>query len=99
MHVGGPQCSLSVLQSSPLLFLWVHSLRSPASPPPVLVGLPPTLNSVRGTVFELIVFELSPVCLHSLKRTTDVMFGGKQVVVCGYGEVTSRAAVPVFSWT
>ena len=22
-----------------------------------------------------------------LKRTTDVMFGGKQVVVCGYGEV------------
>lgn len=23
----------------------------------------------------------------SLKRTTDVMFGGKQVVVCGYGEV------------
>lgn len=24
---------------------------------------------------------------HSLKRATDVMFGGKQVVVCGYGEV------------
>lgn len=24
----------------------------------------------------------------SLKRTTDIMFGGKQVVVCGYGEVT-----------
>lgn len=23
----------------------------------------------------------------SLKRTTDMMFGGKQVVVCGYGEV------------
>lgn len=23
-----------------------------------------------------------------LKRTTDVMFGGKQVVVCGYGEVS-----------
>ena len=23
----------------------------------------------------------------SLKRTTDVMFGGKQVLVCGYGEV------------
>ena len=22
-----------------------------------------------------------------LKRTTDVMFGGKQVLVCGYGEV------------
>lgn len=28
--------------------------------------------------------SLSP----SLKRTTDVMFGGKQVVVCGYGEVS-----------
>ncbi|NWW79869.1 SAHH2 protein, partial [Climacteris rufus] len=25
--------------------------------------------------------------LDGLKRTTDVMFGGKQVVVCGYGEV------------
>ena len=25
--------------------------------------------------------------LDSLKRTTDVMFGGKQVLVCGYGEV------------
>merc|ERR1712200_333937 len=23
----------------------------------------------------------------SLKRTTDIMFGGKQVVVCGYGQV------------
>lgn len=22
-----------------------------------------------------------------LKRTTDIMFGGKQVLVCGYGEV------------
>ncbi|NXE43604.1 SAHH2 protein, partial [Ptilorrhoa leucosticta] len=27
--------------------------------------------------------------LDGLKRTTDVMFGGKQVVVCGYGEVSS----------
>ena len=26
--------------------------------------------------------------LARLKRTTDVMFGGKQVVVCGYGEVS-----------
>ncbi|KAG1952778.1 adenosylhomocysteinase like 2b [Pimephales promelas] len=25
--------------------------------------------------------------LDGLKRTTDVMFGGKQVVICGYGEV------------
>lgn len=29
-------------------------------------------------------------CFDSLKRTTDVMFGGKQVVVCGYGEVSRR---------
>lgn len=27
-----------------------------------------------------------------LKRTTDVMFGGKQVVVCGYGEVSQRVS-------
>ena len=29
------------------------------------------------------------VCYNNfrLKRTTDVMFGGKQVLVCGYGEV------------
>ena len=27
--------------------------------------------------------------ISSLKRTTDVMFGGKQVLVCGYGEVSS----------
>lgn len=25
--------------------------------------------------------------INSLKRSTDVMFGGKQVVICGYGEV------------
>uniref|UniRef100_A0A8C6V1R1 Adenosylhomocysteinase n=1 Tax=Neogobius melanostomus TaxID=47308 RepID=A0A8C6V1R1_9GOBI len=28
--------------------------------------------------------------LDGLKRTTDVMFGGKQVVVCGYGEVSRK---------
>lgn len=28
----------------------------------------------------------------SLKRTTDMMFGGKQVVVCGYGEVRGSTA-------
>lgn len=30
--------------------------------------------------------------LDGLKRTTDVMFGGKQVVVCGYGEVGKGCA-------
>lgn len=28
----------------------------------------------------------------SLKRTTDMMFGGKQVVVCGYGEVRASCS-------
>lgn len=30
---------------------------------------------------------LPRLCPCSLKRSTDVMFGGKQVVICGYGEV------------
>lgn len=34
---------------------------------------------------------------HSLKRTTDVMFGGKQVVVCGYGEVSSWLIQQLFN--
>lgn len=37
----------------------------------------------------LISFQfLSKICIiYSLKRSTDIMFGGKQVVICGYGEV------------
>ncbi|CAO2599691.1 S-adenosylhomocysteine hydrolase-like protein 1 [Lemmus lemmus] len=34
--------------------------------------------------------------LDGLKRTTDVMFGGKQVVVCGYGEVNSWTPMSLF---
>lgn len=37
----------------------------------------------------------------SLKRTTDIMFGGKQVVVCGYGEVNHsfiKKNKPPFRW-
>ena len=30
--------------------------------------------------------------LDALKRTTDVMFGGKQVLICGYGEVGKGCA-------
>ncbi|XP_017855912.1 PREDICTED: putative adenosylhomocysteinase 2 [Drosophila arizonae] len=30
--------------------------------------------------------------LDSLKRTTDIMFGGKQIVVCGYGDVGKGCA-------
>ena len=33
------------------------------------------------------------VCINfSLKRSTDIMFGGKQVVVCGYGDVGKGCA-------
>lgn len=32
------------------------------------------------------IVEKYIICF-SLKRSTDVMFGGKQVVICGYGEV------------
>jgi hypothetical protein len=34
-----------------------------------------------------IPFYLLNYLFCSLKRSTDVMFGGKQIVVCGYGEV------------
>lgn len=29
---------------------------------------------------------------YRLKRATDIMFGGKQVVICGYGEVGKGCA-------
>ena len=32
-----------------------------------------------------------------LKRTTDIMFGGKQVLVCGYGEVCSIYVLPTLN--
>lgn len=36
----------------------------------------------------LLVFStLIEFIAYSLKRSTDIMFGGKQVVICGYGEV------------
>lgn len=36
-------------------------------------------------ILPLIIFINVSYC--SLKRSTDIMFGGKQVVICGYGEV------------
>ena len=36
---------------------------------------------------------------YSLKRTTDVMFGGKQVLVCGYGEVSEKTLKRIFSFS
>ncbi|XP_057297088.1 S-adenosylhomocysteine hydrolase-like protein 1 isoform X2 [Hydractinia symbiolongicarpus] len=43
-------------------------------------------DSVTKTKFDNLYCCRESV-LDSLKRTTDVMFGGKQVLVCGYGEV------------
>lgn len=36
------------------------------------------------------VINLNKLLFFRLKRTTDVMFGGKQVIICGYGEVSQR---------
>lgn len=31
--------------------------------------------------------------IHSLRKTADVMFGGKQVLICGYGEVSHHIII------
>ncbi|KAK3608138.1 hypothetical protein CHS0354_004794 [Potamilus streckersoni] len=43
-------------------------------------------DSVTKTKFDNL-YSCRESILDALKRTTDVMFGGKQVLVCGYGEV------------
>ncbi|KAI0208946.1 Adenosylhomocysteinase-like 1 [Lamellibrachia satsuma] len=43
-------------------------------------------DSVTKTKFDNL-YSCRESILDALKRTTDVMFGGKQVVVCGYGEL------------
>ncbi|CAB3381576.1 adenosylhomocysteinase-like 1 isoform X3 [Cloeon dipterum] len=43
-------------------------------------------DSVTKTKFDNL-YSCRESIIDSLKRSTDVMFGGKQVVVCGYGEV------------
>jgi len=48
-------------------------------------------DSVTKTKFDNLYCCRESV-LDSLKRTTDVMFGGKQVLVCGYGEVGKGCA-------
>lgn len=44
-------------------------------------------DSVTKTKFDNL-YRCRESILDALKRATDTMFGGKQVVVCGYGEVT-----------
>jgi len=43
-------------------------------------------DSVTKTKFDNL-YSCRESVIDSLKRATDMMFGGKQVVVCGYGEV------------
>ena len=49
------------------------------------------MNHIASLCLCVCVCACAPLILSTLdrlKRTTDVMFGGKQVVVCGYGEVS-----------
>ncbi|XP_064633888.1 S-adenosylhomocysteine hydrolase-like protein 1 isoform X1 [Lineus longissimus] len=48
-------------------------------------------DSVTKTKFDNL-YSCRESILDALKRTTDVMFGGKQVVICGYGEVGKGCA-------
>lgn len=43
-------------------------------------------DSVIKTKFDNL-YSCKESIIDSLKRSTDIMFGGKQVVLCGYGEV------------
>lgn len=38
------------------------------------------------------LFYSITITISSLKRATDILFGGKQVVVCGYGDVGKACA-------
>ena len=56
--------------------------------------LSPAMNvndSVIKTRFDNL-YSCRESIIDSLKRTTDIMFGGKQVVVCGYGQVGKGCA-------
>ena len=59
----------------------------------------PALNIYDAVCKQM--FDNSYLCreavLDSLKRTTDIMFGGKQAVVCGYGSVGKGVAQALHS--
>merc|ERR1711953_356424 len=48
-------------------------------------------DSIIKTRFDNL-YSCRESIIDSLKRTTDIMFGGKQVVVCGYGQVGKGCA-------
>uniref|UniRef100_A0A8C5E9E4 S-adenosylhomocysteine hydrolase-like protein 1 n=1 Tax=Gouania willdenowi TaxID=441366 RepID=A0A8C5E9E4_GOUWI len=76
--------------SLPLLFdkidANVHSLRVLSKAGKLCVPAMNVNDSVTKQKFDNLYCCRESI-LDGLKRTTDVMFGGKQVVVCGYGEV------------
>lgn len=47
-------------------------------------------STVNCYIVKILVINLNKLLFFRLKRTTDVMFGGKQVIICGYGEVSQR---------
>ena len=57
----------------------------------VTVGISILFFSVTKQKFDNL-YSCRESILDGLKRTTDVMFGGKHVVVCGYGEVGKGCA-------
>lgn len=64
----------------------VHRLYQMAQSGKLLAPAMNVNDSVIKTRFDNL-YSCRESIIDSLKRTTDIMFGGKQVVVCGYGQV------------
>lgn len=64
----------------------VHRLYQLSRSGKLLVPAMNVNDSVTKTKFDNL-YSCRESIVESLKRCTDVMFGGKQVMVCGYGEV------------
>ncbi|KAK7590245.1 hypothetical protein V9T40_001858 [Parthenolecanium corni] len=64
----------------------VHRLYQLSRAGKLLVPAMNVNDSVTKTKFDNL-YSCRESIVESLKRCTDVMFGGKQVMVCGYGEV------------
>merc|ERR1712115_593652 len=69
----------------------VHRLYQLSQSNKLLVPAMNVNDSVIKTRFDNL-YSCRESIIDSLKRTTDIMFGGKQVVVCGYGQVGKGCA-------
>ena len=69
----------------------VHRLYQMAQSGKLLAPAMNVNDSVIKTRFDNL-YSCRESIIDSLKRTTDIMFGGKQVVVCGYGQVGKGCA-------